>query len=72
MTQAERIYAFLSQRRHQWMCDDCIGEGCAISQRQQANAITGAFALTRDFEKVPGTCSRCDGEKLVTRMLHHV
>ena len=70
MTIAERIHHELVGRIGAGLCDDCLAKAAAVSQRQTVNTITGAFALTRDFEKEVGRCAHCANEKLVTRCLH--
>ena len=70
MTIAERIYHELAGRLGAGLCDDCLAKAAAVSQRQTVNTVTGAFALTRDFEKDTGRCAHCANEKLVTRCVH--
>ena len=70
MTIAERIHHELVGRVGAGLCDDCLAKAAAVSQRQTVNTITGAFALTHDFEKEVGQCAHCTNEKLVTRCIH--
>ncbi|PYX28223.1 MAG: hypothetical protein DMG77_16605 [Acidobacteria bacterium] len=69
MTIAERVSNFLRDKHPGTSyCDDCIAKQLDLSRRQQAQRVTIALAVTKDFVRQIGTCPECKGrDKFVTR-----
>lgn len=67
MTILADVRAFVSRLSPEPVCDDCIAERLSLSVRQHANHKSRELAGSDGFERRKGTCSLCDGEKLVIR-----
>ena len=69
-TTPERVYGFIRERTPAPICDDCVAKWTGAA-RENVNPLTQALGLTSDFTKERGTCSTCQGSKLVTRSLRY-
>lgn len=67
MTVLEDVAGLIERISPAAICDDCIAKDLALTVRQHANHKTRELAVLRHFERVRGTCSRCQGNKLVIR-----
>ena len=65
MTIGERVNSFITERRPDAICDDCITEQLCLGHRYQAQIISDALATTDSFQRVSGTCSVCGSKKKV-------
>ncbi len=65
MSMSERVSAFLTVRRPNRFCDDCIAESLEFSGRENYQMATSALGTTDSFHRGQGVCSMCGKEKMV-------
>ncbi|QUS57321.1 hypothetical protein [Pseudovibrio brasiliensis] len=58
-TVPQRIWQFLLDLNGRQICDDCITVELRLKQRQQSQQTTKPLGLTSDFNRISGTCVRC-------------
>ena len=63
----EQVSGFLRKHNGTSYCDDCIQKNLSLKRRQQAQRVTGALAMTKEFVRGKGACSECGVEKLVIK-----
>jgi hypothetical protein len=64
----EKIVSFLNQQSGQSFCDACIQRECMLNSARQVARVTAILALSPDYRRVKGECSRCEStKKLATR-----
>ncbi len=63
---AEQVNQYLTERRHDEICDSCVADHLKLLH-QQANRVTMALGTTSDFTRGPGVCVDCDRELTTTR-----
>ncbi len=61
----DRVSAFLTVRRPNRFCDDCIGESLEL-KREDVRKGSSALETTDSFHRALGICSMCGKEKKVT------
>lgn len=66
-TIAQRVNSFITEKRPDAICDDCIAASLNLSRRQQSARVTGALETTSDFDRQIGICTLCRDEKKVIR-----
>ncbi len=64
---SDRVNAFLTVRRPNRFCDDCIAESLEFERRQDAQKATSTLETMGSFHRALGVCSMCGKEKLVIR-----
>ncbi len=68
-TVSARVTKYLTERRPNPFCDDCIFKLASLTRRQQAHRVTSALGTTADFKRAAGHCSECGKTKLVIHKL---
>ncbi len=61
----DRVNAFLTVRRPNRFCDDCIAESLEFERRQDAQKATSTLETMGSFHRALGVCSMCGKEKKV-------
>ncbi len=61
----DRVNAFLTVRRPNRFCDNCIAESLELSWRQDAQKATSVLETMDSFHRALGVCSMCGKEKMV-------
>ncbi len=69
MSIPDRVNAFLTVRRPNRFCDDCISESLELIQKHQVKSkvreAASALATTDRFHRALGICSMCGKKKKV-------
>ena len=56
----QRIDEFVSERRHEPVCDDCIAAALEFCSAVEAKSVTAALGSTGDFNRNQDQCSGCN------------
>ncbi len=67
MSIPDRVNAFLTVRRPNRFCDDCIAKSLELGQRKDAQHATSTLETMGSFHRALGVCSMCGKEKKVIR-----
>jgi len=66
VTVTERVSLWLREVGGAY-CDTCLAKQLKLSGRRQANRITVALSMTRNFCRERGACTLCGAEKKVIK-----
>jgi hypothetical protein len=66
-TVAEKVAAFLRERKPNSYCDECIRNAFSLKRHQQAQQVTSAGAAAGGFVREDGICAGCQKDRTVTR-----